>query len=250
MDRLPAATHADQAHPASIRKADREGPRRRFEGRFEDAVRAHELELTRLAEQLSAGQADARDLVQDTFERALRAWGRLPAGSNVRGWLVTILRNLFIDRCRHARRGQTLSIQDEVPAPAPDDAAPPWADVTPEQLRAALSELDGEFRHAYELHALEGWSYRRIADELGIPLSTVGTRLLRARRKLRVILLRSLRPEAEETRQSNNFPASDPASPGIRAQLAPPTVAGMGMQCAMTSSSSARGRLEASSPLA
>ena len=206
MDRVPApATLADEAQPGastSIQEADRERPGRRFEGRFEDAVRAHELDLTLLAEQLGSGKADARDLVQDTFERALRAWDRLPADSNVRGWLVTILHNLFIDRCRRAGRAPTTPIQDELQAPPPVDAAPPaWADVTPEQLRAALSELDGEFRRAYELHALEGWSYRRIADELGIPMNTVGTRLLRARRKLRAILLRTLRTEAaEETR--------------------------------------------------
>ncbi|HWM88239.1 MAG TPA: sigma-70 family RNA polymerase sigma factor, partial [Kofleriaceae bacterium] len=152
-----------------------------------------------LAEHLASGKADARDLVQDTFERALRAWERLPADSNVRGWLVTILHNLFIDRCRRARRAPTTTIPDELQAPPPEEVAPPaWADVTPEQLHAALAELDGEFRRAYELHALEGWSYRRIADELGVPVNTVGTRLLRARRKLRVILLRSLRTEAAE----------------------------------------------------
>ncbi len=187
---------ARQSDASSPTSDDRDRADRPFEGRFEDAVRAHEGELTILAEHLTSSKADARDLVQDTFERALRAWDRLPADSNVRGWLVTILHNLFIDRCRRARRAPTTPIPDEVQAPVAEEVAvPAWADVTPEQLRAALSELDDEFRRAYELHALEGRSYRQIADGLGIPMSTVGTRLLRARRKLRVILLRSVRVE-------------------------------------------------------
>ncbi len=113
----------------------------------------------------------------------------------MRGWLITILHNLFIDRCRRARRAPTTSIPDELQAPPEDVSVPAWANVTPDQLRAAMSELDDEFRRAYELHALEGRSYRQIADELGIPMNTVGTRLLRARRKLRLILLRSMRAE-------------------------------------------------------
>jgi len=197
MDRLPAKLAVVLRPDDASAPADR-GPGARFEGRFEDAVRTHELELTILAEHLSSGKADARDLVQDTFERALRAWDRLPPDSNVRGWLITILHNLFIDRCRRARRAPTMPIPDELQAPPAEEVSvPAWANVTPDQLRAALSQLDDEFRRAYQLHALEGRSYRQIADELAIPLSTVGTRLLRARRKLRLILLRSMR--AEET---------------------------------------------------
>lgn len=200
MDRVPAPAKLAVVAPAGqasiSARGDRDRPDRPFEGRFEDAVRAHEPELTLLAERLGASKADARDLVQDTFERALRAWDRLPAGSNVRGWLVTILHNLFIDRCRRARRAPTTPIAEEIQAPPSEEVAvPAWADVTPEQLRAALGELDDEFRHAYQLHALEGRSYREIAERLGISMSTVGTRLLRARRKLRVILLRSVRAE-------------------------------------------------------
>jgi RNA polymerase sigma-70 factor (ECF subfamily) len=195
MDRLPAKL-AVVAPPGDASTAGDRDRGARFDGRFEDAVRAHEPELTILAERLGSGKADARDLVQDTFERALRAWNRLPADSNVRGWLITILHNLFIDRCRRARRAPTSPIPDELQAPPPEEASvPAWANVTPDQLRAALSELDDEFRRAYELHALEGRSYKQIAEELDLPVNTVGTRLLRARRKLRLILLRSMRAE-------------------------------------------------------
>jgi RNA polymerase sigma-70 factor, ECF subfamily len=161
--------------------------------RFDEAVRVHEPTLTRLAERLCRSHADARDLVQDTYERALRAWDRLPEDSNVRAWLVTILHNLFLDRCRRARRNPRMDEAGPARAldvPSPETTAPqPWAEVTADQVRAAVSELDVEFRRAYEMYALEGRSYRQIADELGIPTNTVGTRLLRARMKLKRILL-------------------------------------------------------------
>jgi RNA polymerase sigma-70 factor (ECF subfamily) len=161
------------------------------EARFALAVAEHEGALVLLATRLARDPADAKDLVQDTFERALRAWDRLPADANVRAWLVTILHRLFIDRCRRAKRGAVVPLDQEHPgveAPPP----PAWADVTSEQLGRAVAQLDDEFRRVYELHAVDGKSYKEIADALGIPGSTVGTRLLRARRRLKELLVAEL----------------------------------------------------------
>src|SRR5205814_2372140 len=69
------------------------------------AVREHEVLLTTIARRLCANQADAADLVQDTYERALRGWDHYADRGTLRSWLVTILNNLFIDRCRKERRG-------------------------------------------------------------------------------------------------------------------------------------------------
>jgi RNA polymerase sigma-70 factor (ECF subfamily) len=172
--------------------ADRSG-----DARFAAAVRAHEPVLSAIAGRLSRDAADAADLVQDTFERALRAWDRLPEDANVRAWLVTILNRLFIDRCRRARHAPAVDV-DQLDPPCIEPAAPPvWANVTSEQLGHALDRLDHEFRRPYVLHAIEGRSYRDIADQLGIPANTVGTRLLRARRKLREILVAQLGSNVE-----------------------------------------------------
>ena len=65
---------------------------------------------------------------------------------------------------------------------------PRWTSITREQVHAALGRLDGEFRTVCQLRLIEGLSYDEIAARLGVPRSTVGTRLLRARDKLRVIL--------------------------------------------------------------
>jgi len=136
---------------------------------------------------LCRNETDAHDLVQDTLERALRAAGSLPPGANVRGWLLTILRNLFIDRMRSARRWRTTEVPADLRAPEPEEA-PAWQSIGVADVRDALGSVDERFRRAYEMYELEGRSYKEIASALGIPVVTVGTKLLRVRRKLAATL--------------------------------------------------------------
>lgn len=149
--------------------------------------------LARIAERLCANAADARDLVQDTFERATRI-GLPPDLRNPSAWLVTIMNNIFIDRCRaRARRPghETLVEQHaNVTQGEPDPPEPAWSRITVDDIRAALVELDPAYREVYELHTFEGWSYEQIAERLSIQRVTVGTRLNRARKKLREVLVR------------------------------------------------------------
>jgi RNA polymerase sigma-70 factor (ECF subfamily) len=149
---------------------------------------------------LCGNAADARDLVQDAFERALRGYAQLGPDANERAWVITILHNLFIDRCRRKKREPRTEPVDEVSVPAAEPTPPPpaWTAITPAQLRQALGELSEEFRVVYQLHAIEGRSYKEISAELNLPQATVGTRLIRARRKLRELLERSLGPAPEE----------------------------------------------------
>lgn len=159
---------------------------------FSSAVREHDALLRGLARRLCGNPADADDLVHDTYERALRAWGRYVHQGNLRSWLASILHNLFLDRCRkHKRtpRNEQLEHHDVV---ASEPASPPrWAQVSSDAVLEALAELGPEFRRVYDLHA-QGRSYDEIAAELGIARATVGTRLVRARRRLKEALLREL----------------------------------------------------------
>ncbi len=153
-----------------------------------------------VALRLCRSQSDAHDLVQDALERALKSYARLPEGSNARAWLISILRNRFIDSCRRSVRekldeGVTL---EALPAPEEQEAAPGWASITTDDLAAAVDKLSEEFRVVYQLHALQGRSYNEIAARLGIPKATVGTRLIRARRKLRDLLLPLAEPREDE----------------------------------------------------
>jgi RNA polymerase sigma-70 factor (ECF subfamily) len=155
--------------------------------RFATSVRDYGGALATLASRLCSDPADAEDLVQDTYERALRAWERLPADANVRAWLVTILLRLFIDRQRRAKRNVTFAIDRDHPSPEPPPP-PRWASVTSEQLAAAIAQLGDDFRRVFEMHASGRKSYQEIADELAISTTTVRTRLFRARRRLLQLL--------------------------------------------------------------
>lgn len=158
-------------------------------------LREHQGALRGLAMRLAGNAADAEDLVQDALERGLRRAHELPADANVRAWLVTILHNLFIDQCRRRRRrprATPAEIVEAVPAPEPTPE-PSWASLSGADLRAAVARLEPEFRAVYELHALRRRSYDEIAAELGIAKATVGTRLYRARHKLRALLAEEMR---------------------------------------------------------
>lgn len=157
---------------------------------FATAVREHEPMLRGIARRLCGNDADAADLVHDTYERALRAWERYADRGNLRSWMVAIMNNLFIDRCRKRRRAPITEQLDDLEVAAPEATAPPaWTQVTNQDVDAALAAIGEDFRKVYELHVI-GRSYEEIAAELGIAKATVGTRLVRARKKLKDALTR------------------------------------------------------------
>jgi RNA polymerase sigma-70 factor, ECF subfamily len=160
---------------------------------IETLYRSYATTLLAHARRLTGTEADAQDLLQDTFERAARAYASFRAGSNAKAWLFTIMSRLFIDGCRRRRRspvklGPPLSL--EAPAPEPEEE-PAWLSVTSTQLEAALTTLPAAARALVEQQALGGASYQVLAAEYGIDCSTVGTRLFRDRNKLRRVLVES-----------------------------------------------------------
>jgi RNA polymerase sigma-70 factor (ECF subfamily) len=183
---MPSATHR-------LRSRDDTGeriPAQGSESEFHRKVVEHAPVLLRHATRLTRDSADASDLVQDTLERALRRAESFRSGSNLRAWLLTILTHLFIDRCRRCDRDSRLETvdEDQLAAPVSDEVVPPWADLTQDEVRDALEQLEPVFREPYELHALEHMSYQAVALRLRIPVATVGTRLSRARQRLRALL--------------------------------------------------------------
>ncbi len=145
--------------------------------------------LTQLARRICRNSSDVADLVQDTCEHALRGAQTLP--NNPRAWLTTVMHNLFINRCRASARRPHLQSLDNVPhleAPQPV-AEPSWMTITVHEIRAAVEQLEPAFRDVYRLHVFEHRTYAEIAALLAIQPLTVGTRLNRARHKLRTILV-------------------------------------------------------------
>jgi len=144
--------------------------------------------LESFARHLCGNAADAQDLVQDTFEKALRFVARGGSIENERAWLFAVLHNEFRGRLRQGTRMPRAGLDGVDVAAAEPEPAPAWAAIGRPELDAAMDQLEPHHREVYELHAIENLSYQEIGARLGIPVNTVGTRLLRARRRLRGIL--------------------------------------------------------------
>lgn len=140
--------------------------------------------LRRYARSLTRDEGQAEDLVQDTLVRAYERRGTFQPGGNLRGWLLSILHNTFIDdRRRHAaetRRAQHLAVQTESSAPAAQESQ-----VRLHQVQQAFLSLPEDQRAVLHLVAIEGLSYQEAAATLDIPIGTLMSRLGRARAALR-----------------------------------------------------------------
>lgn len=153
--------------------------------------------LRRYALGLTGDRHTADDLVQDCIERALRRIDSLLDEQRLAGWLRSILFNIFIDGRRTLRsRGEIAEAEllDEFVDPA---TQPDVHQEANEVLRATAA-LTPEHRQILLLIAAQGLSYREVADELGIPIGTVMSRLARARDQLREALTKPPRIVAVE----------------------------------------------------
>ncbi|WP_414472153.1 sigma-70 family RNA polymerase sigma factor [Microvirga sp. M2] len=140
--------------------------------------------LRRYARSLARDEANAEDLVQDTLVRAYERRSSFQSGGNLRGWLLSILHNTFIDTRR--RRAAEFRRLEQAAALA-DSAVPPEQEsrVRLRQVQAAFMSLPDEQRAALHLVAIEGLSYQEAANALKIPVGTLMSRLGRARAALR-----------------------------------------------------------------
>jgi RNA polymerase sigma-70 factor (ECF subfamily) len=150
----------------------------------------HTAELLARAMYLARDQSDAWDLVQDTLERALR---RLAPENpqHLRRWLLVVLHNLYLDRCRRARRYRNVALTEDALVLEPEESEakePAWRSVDIADVRSCLERLDPRLREAYLLQAEQGLCLAEVASRLGVPMATAGTRVFRARRRLRQLL--------------------------------------------------------------
>lgn len=160
------------------------GSRREWFGK---ALIAQLPALRRYARALTGNTAFADDLVQDTIERALRQWEGLRDTHRLPSWLRSILHNLYIDELRRSRsRGRAEEISDMA-----DDLAlsmPAEDGTTGIDFARAMASLSAEHRQVLILVGIENKNYRDVAEELGIPIGTVMSRLARGRERLRSAL--------------------------------------------------------------
>jgi RNA polymerase sigma-70 factor (ECF subfamily) len=144
---------------------------------------------------LSRNHTEAEDLVQETCVRAMQAIGSLRPDSNVKSWLFTILRNIWLNQLRHRRIApKTIELDgdDSTAELAVETSKDPHAQYVSkmerDQVREAIQQLSMEFREVIMLREYEELSYQEIANLLDCPPGTVMSRLGRARSKLRALL--------------------------------------------------------------
>jgi RNA polymerase sigma-70 factor (ECF subfamily) len=151
--------------------------------------------LQRGALRLTRHEADAQDLVQETVLRALERRTQFQPGTNLRAWLFTIQRSLFINAYRRRRQVAWLgSLEDEdeggaeaalTTSSAEETMLESWVD---EDLRTALAVLPEHYREVIVLRDVAQRSYGQIAAQLDCPPGTVMSRLHRGRALLRKLL--------------------------------------------------------------
>jgi RNA polymerase sigma-70 factor (ECF subfamily) len=142
---------------------------------------------------LTRNQAEAEDLVQETFSKALRAFDTFQPGTNFKAWIFRILRNTFLTTRTGIATSRTVFLEDH-----PDTLDTIAAGSTPEDtlirldnqatLHAALEQLQPQLREALLLCDVEEIKYKDIAVILDVPIGTVMSRISRARRTLRQLL--------------------------------------------------------------
>ena len=178
-----------------------EEARRGSQQAFGQLVERHQGFVYSLCYTLVGHQMEAEDLAQESFVKLYRSLGGFRRGAALRPWLRKITTNVCVDALRK-RRGATLPIEDvlgsaDEPSARSSDELPEEAALARESrrdVRGLLLSLPVDYRAVLALRYLEDLSYQEIAEALAVPVSTVETRLFRARRAL----ARALGPPAGE----------------------------------------------------
>jgi RNA polymerase sigma factor (sigma-70 family) len=146
---------------------------------------------------LTRNQAEAEDLVQETFAKSLRAFDSFQIGTNFKAWIFRILRNTFLTSRTAIATSNTVFLEDHPSTFDTADAGP-----TPEEnlirldnqaaLHLALEQLQPQLREALLLCDVEEIKYKDIAIILDLPIGTVMSRISRARQTLRQLLQQQL----------------------------------------------------------
>ncbi len=143
--------------------------------------------LERFAISLTANIEDAKDLVQETYLKAMLNREKYVDYTNLKAWVYTIMKNSFINNYRKSVRQQTtfdntrdhfyLNNSKEAPTGNPE------SDLSASEIREHIDRLEDEFRVPFQMHQ-DGYKYKEIAEEMNLKIGTVKSRIFFGRKKL------------------------------------------------------------------
>jgi len=157
---------------------------------------------------LTRNRSDAEDLVQEAYVRAIGAIGRIREDSNVKSWLFTILRNVWLNQLRQRRNAPSTADASseqnliDIAGKGDDPHSLLIGKIERQQVRSAIQQLPVDFREIILLREFEELSYQEIATVLDCPAGTVMSRLARARSRLRTLLAANIVASSSDIRES------------------------------------------------
>lgn len=154
---------------------------------FNTQLTSMEESLERFALSLTSNREEAKDLLQETYVKALVYRDKFEEYTNLKAWTYTIMKNTFINNYRKSKRENTsvdntkdlyyLNSFKESPLMQPE------SEYSFHELNKAVNELEDEFRIPFLMHT-EGYKYKEIAEELNLKIGTVKSRIFFSRKKL------------------------------------------------------------------
>ncbi len=144
-------------------------------------------ELLRFAYKLTADKEEANDLLQETSLKALDNEDKYMPDTNFKGWMYTIMRNIFINNYRRIVREQTFVDQTDnlyhLSLPQNSGFASTEGTYDLKEMHRIVNSLPRDYKVPFSMH-VSGFKYREIADRLGLPLGTVKSRIFFTRQRL------------------------------------------------------------------
>ena len=157
--------------------------------KFQNELMKLQGNLLNFAYMLTSNRDDAYDLLQDTTLKALDNEAKFAENTNFKGWVFTIMRNIFINNYRRAGRAATVTDTTEnlyhLNLSQDSGLDTPEGSYTAAEISDAINAFSDEYRIPFSMH-VAGYKYNEIADEMGLPLGTVKSRIFFARKKLQV----------------------------------------------------------------
>ncbi len=139
------------------------------------------------AKQLTGNEEDANDLLQETYLKALVYREKYVNQNNFKAWVYTIMKNIFINNYRRNKKARTIIDQTDnlyyLNSGAEDRFTNPEVMLNSKEIQKGIDKLDRDFRKAFDMYN-EGFKYKEIADDLGLTIGTVKSRIFYSRKKL------------------------------------------------------------------